>query len=435
MRNLIIFVGLAFAALFAYIKLNQFLGEGANVVFELLGHTVTLTMMQFIIAAVLVFVILYILFRLLGSLFRTKKRVTDWNKHRNEKNAQKKLGTGFLALMKGDWKRAEKQLVAKTQHTEVPFVNFLAAAQAAQEQGNYAMRDQYLKKALDKAPNDRLAINMTKARLDQQIGKADEALKSLLEVEHAGHGNAQYVAMLAQAYDELNENEKLSNLLPEAKRLSALPVEVIAEMQSELDLEKFNSAENKDLAWKQATKASRKDPEFVAAYAEYQIQNGRVDLAEKMLVSTLKTTWDDDLVNVYGQLKSTNRKKILRQLDGWLLARPENAELHLAAGRQAAQNKDIERAQKEFEESIKLGGLSEAFEELGMLHEGEQDLRKALALYRSGLATVNGAPQVALEQLKQVEISAENDASEDQDTSSSDSRTAKEGELITKSDA
>lgn len=435
MRNLIIFVGLAFAALFAYIKLNQFFGEGANVVFDLLGYTVTLTIMQFIIAAIVVFAVLYILFRMLGGFFRTKKRVADWNKNRNEKNAQKKLGIGFLSLMKGDWKRAEKQLVAKTQHTEVPFVNFLAAAQAAQEQGNYAKRDEYLRKAAEKAPNDRLAINMTKARLDQQIGKADDALKSLLEVEDAGRGNAQYVAMLAQAYDELDENEKLSNILPEAKRLGALPVEVIAEMQSELDLDKFNSAENKDLAWKQTSKISRKDPEFVVAYAEYQIQNGRVDLAEKMIVSTLKTTWDDDLVNLYGRLKSTNRKKILRQLDGWLLARPENAELHLAAGRKAVENKDVERAKKEFEQAIKLGGLSEAFEELGLLHEDEQDLRKALALYRSGLATVNGAPHVALEQLQKIETSEAEMSKSSQSANPDAEEVVKEGELLTKSDA
>ena len=444
MRNLIIFVGLAFAALFAYIKLNQFLGEDANVAFQLLGYTVTLSMMQFLVAAVLTFAVFFILFRILGGLFRTKKRVSNWNKNRNEKNAQQKLGIGFLALMKGDWKRAEKQLVSKTKHIEVPFVNFLAAAQAAQEQGNYRQRDEYLRQAAEKAPKDRLAINMTKARLDQQIGKADYALKTLLEVENEGRGNAQYVAMLAQAYDELDENEKLSHLLPEAKRLGALPNEVIEEMQVELDLDEFKTAEDKDLAWKRATKKSRKDPELVAAYAEYQVEKGRVDLAEKMIVSTLKSSWDDNLVNTYGRLKSTNRKKILRQLDGWLLARPENAELHLAAGRQSAESKDVERAQKEFQEAIRLGGLPEAFEELGLLHEGEQDLRKALALYRSGLATANGvAPQVALEQLKQVETAiveessaaADGDKTEEKPALEADEAIVKEGELLSKSDA
>lgn len=428
MRKLIVFVALAFAALFAYIKLNQFFGEEASVVFQLLGYTVTLTMMQFVMITVIAFVILYILFRLLGGLFRTKKRVTDWNKTRNEKVAQQKLGTGFLALMKGDWKRAEKQLLAKTKHTQVPFVNFLAAAQAAQEQGALQKRDNYLNKALEAAPNDRLAINMTRARLDQQIGKSDSALKSLLDVEDMGRRNPQYIAMLAQAYDELNENEKLSDLLPEAKRLGALPESVLVEMQAELDLEKFNAADDKDLAWKQTAKTSRKDPDFIMAYAEHHIQKGRPDLAEKLISSTLKTTWDDELVNVFGRIKSTNRKKLLRQIDGWLLARPENAELHLAAGRQAIENKDIERAQKEFEEAIKLGGLSEAFEELGLLHEGEQDLRKALALYRSGLASANGAHSVALEQLQKVDEEKEI-ASEDAEEE------AKEGELISKSDA
>ena len=427
MRILIIFVVLAFAALFAYIKVNQFFGEDANVVFQLLGYDITLSMMQFVVIAVIAFVVLYIFFRMLGGLFRTKKKVVDWNQKRNEKTAQKKLGTGFLALMKGDWKRAEKQLIAKTDHTEVPFVNFLAAAQAAQEQGNYSKRDEYLRKAKEKAPKDGLAINMTKARLDQQIGKANEALKSLLEVENEGRGNSQFVAMLAQAYDELDENEKLSELLPEAKRLGSLPAEVIAEMQAELDLDKFNAAEDKDLAWRQTSKISRKDPDIVAAYAEYQSQNGRVDLAEKIITSTLKTTWNDDLVNLFGRLKSTYRKKHLRQIDGWLLARPENAELHLAAGRQAVQDKNIERAQKEFEEAIKLGGLSEAFEELGLLHEGEQDLRKALALYRSGLATANGSPANALEQLKQIVNEEAEETTEKEE--------AQEGELITKPDA
>ena len=375
-------------------------------------------------------IVLYFFFRMLGGLFRAPKKVGQWNQSRNQKTAQQKLGTGFLALMKGDWKKAEKQLTSKTQHTEVPFVNFLAAAQAAQEQGKLGARDEYLSKALDAAPNDKLAINMTRARLDQQIGKSDDALKSLLAVKDLGKANPQFVAMLAQAYDELDENEKLIELLPEAKRLGALPESVIAEMQAEIDLDQFVNAEDKELAWKQTNKISRKDPDFVAEYANFQLQKGRTDIAERLIVSTLKTTWDDDLVNLFGRIKSTNRKKILRQIDGWLLARPENAELHLAAGRQAFENKDIERAEKEFGEAIKLAGLTEAFEELGKLHENEQDLRKALALYRSGLASVNGEHSAALEQLQQ----ASSDVAPSQDPSSEEPE-VKEGELISNKDA
>lgn len=432
MRILIVICALVIAGLIGFMKLSQLSGEGAQAIFEAAGYEIKIPFMGFLLIALIGFVVLYFFFRLLGGLFRTPKRVGEWNQTRNQKTAQHKLGTGFLALMKGDWKKAEKQLLAKTQYTEVPFVNFLAAAQAAQEQGKYDKRNEYLAKALEKAPNDSLAINMTRARLDQQIGKSDDALKALLDVEDLGRRNPQYVAMLAQAYDELDENEKLAKLLPEAKRLGALPEAVIAEMQAEMDLEKFTMAEDKESAWKETAKTSRKDPDFVAAYAEFQIQKGRVDVAEKLISSTLKTTWDDELVNMYGRIQSTNRKKYLRQVDGWLLARPENAELHLAAGRLAAQDKDTERAQQEFEEAIKLGGLTEAFEELGLLHESEQDLRKALALYRSGLASANGAHSIALEQLQKV---SEDEKSQDKESEKDTKPEVKEGELISKSDA
>ncbi len=428
MRILIVIFALIIGGLIGFMKLSQLSGDGAQAVFEAAGYEIKIPFMGFIAVVLISFVILYFFFRMLGGLFRAPKRVGNWNQTRNEKAAQQKLGTGFLALMKGDWKKAEKQLLAKTQYTEVPFVNFLAAAQAAQEQGKYGKRNEYLAKALEKAPNDSLAINMTRARLDQQIGKSEDALKTLLTVKDLGRSNPQFMAMLAQAYDELDENEKLAQILPEVKRLGALPEAVIAEMQAEMDLEKFENAEDKEAAWKETTKTSRKDPDFVAAYAEFQILKGRVDVAEKLISTTLKTTWDDELVNMYGRIQSTNRKKYLRQVDGWLLARPENAELHLAAGRLAAQNKDVERAQQEFEEAIKLGGLTEAFEELGLLHESEQDLRKALALYRSGLASANGAHSVALEQLKKV-------ADEDKAPEKEVKPEAQEGELISKSDA
>jgi len=114
-----------------------------------------------------------------------------------------------------------------------------------------------------------------------------------------------------------------------------------------------------------------------------------------------------------------------------LLARPENAELHLAAGRQSFENKDVSRAEKEFEEAIKLAGLPEAFEELAKLHEGEQDLRKALALYRSGLATANGDHTIALEQLQQLSA----DAADPEVAENSDESKVKEGELIPNKDA
>jgi len=402
MRILLLIV-ILFAASFGFLRLSQFSGPDASVVLNLAAGKVTIPFMTFALLCIAGFFLLYYALRFLVGLFGAPKKVGNWNKARNEESSQKKLGDGFLALMKGDWKRAEKQLMAKTKFSKVPYVNYLAAAQAAQEQGKFGQRDTYLSKALEEAPKEKLAINMTRARLHQQAGNAAQALIALKEVEDQGRKSSQYVAMLVQAYDELNKHEELESLLPQAKKLGALSTSVIAEIQSDIDLDKFNDAENKEEAWKSLAKTSKKDSDFIAAYAEFQIQNNRPDVAEKLIRTTLKTDWDETLVNVYGRIKSTNRKKLLRQVDGWLLARPESAELHLAAGRLAMQDKDLERAQKGFEQAIKIANLPEAFEELGKLHESEQDLRKALALYRTGISSANGRPPAITSETKVTE--------------------------------
>ena len=71
--------------------------------------------------------------------------------------------------------------------------------------------------------------------------------------------------------------------------------------------------------------------------------------------------------------------------------------------------------------------MLEAFEELGLLHESEQDLRKALALYRSGLGAANGINNYALNDAK-MEQNAKKEHEEE-------SEKVKEGELMPKSNA
>jgi len=349
--------------------------------------------LAFAVAVLLTLLVLYFLIRFISRLFRAPKAVNDWNTKRNQDLSQQKLGTGFLALMEGDWKKAEKQLTAKTneKYNKIPVVNYLAAAQAAQEQGKIEARDYYLSQAMQVSPKSQLAVSMTKARLHQQAGQSEQALSTLLSVQKHAKNNPQYFAMLVQAYDEADNFEGLSEVLPVARKLKALPEPMINDIQADLDINTFMKAPDKEAAWKGMSKTSRLDPDFIRVYSEHQLNSNRPDVAEKLIRTTLKKSWDDSLVNVYGRIVSTHRKKLLRNAEGWLLARPENAELNLAVGRLAAQDKNTERAEQAFEEAIKLAQLPEAYEELGKLYEENQDLRKALTLYRSGLHSSNDA--------------------------------------------
>lgn len=390
--KLILWCLIGLGAGYGLMQLSQF-SQGGYVKVFVGDYLLEMKFAAFVIAALIILFLLYYLLRFISGLFRAPKKMSNWNTRRNQNLSQEKLGDGFLSLMKGDWQKAEKQLTAKTsdKYNKVPFVNFLAAAQAAQEQSKYEQRDYYLSQAMQSSPKNKLAVSMTKARLHQQAGQHEAALATLLSVQTEAKKNHQYHAMLVQAYDHQDDFDGLSEALPKARKLGALPAAVLNDIQADVDINSFQHASDKEAAWKNMAKSSRLDPDFIRVYAEYQLSNKRPDVAEKLIKTALKKDWNDSLVNVYGRVVSTHHKKLLRNVDGWLLARPENAELHLAAGRLAAQTNDTQRAEQEFEAAIKLAKHPEAYEELGKLYEANQDLRKALTLYRSGLSASNSA--------------------------------------------
>ena len=91
------------------------------------------------------------------------------------------------------------------------------------------------------------------------------------------------------------------------------------------------------------------------------------------------------MVNLYGRLATDKPAKLLRRVEGWLLARAENAELNLAAGRLAAAALEYDTAKKYLQEAIRLGQLPQAYGVLGEVFEASNDSGQALKLYRAGM--------------------------------------------------
>ena len=67
------------------------------------------------------------------------------------------------------------------------------------------------------------------------------------------------------------------------------------------------------------------------------------------------------------------------------MARPENAELNLAAGQFAIYEKNLDLAKEYLQKAIQLGQLPRAYSLLGSVFEASNDSGKALQLYRAGM--------------------------------------------------
>src|SRR5258708_2537777 len=111
-------------------------------------------------------------------------RFQHWLQYRREHRAYSKTRHGLTTLVEGRWKKAEKLLLAGANQAVEPLMNYLGAARAAHEQGEYSRRDMYLQKAYHIAPDAEVAIGMTQAELElsqEHYEKAAATLNQLLK--------------------------------------------------------------------------------------------------------------------------------------------------------------------------------------------------------------------------------------------------------------
>jgi HemY protein len=365
------------------------------------NYVIEIKVLGFVLLVLGIVIVLYFLLRLIRMLWNAPKSYNRWRQRLDVQAADADLGAGYLSLIKGDWKQAEKKLVAKSVHSSIPYLNFLAAAQAAQEQGKIDKRDEYLNAAYKAAPKERLAIGLTKARLHQSAGQLDQALATLEDVADIGAKNSQFTAMLMQTYEQLEDWQGAQALLPSARKQSALPDAVLDTIYNQIHASQLSAAKDTAAAWKALPRDQKKKQSNILIYTRHLIKTGEAVDAERLLRASLKISWSDELVRLYGKLPSDKPVKLRRRLEGWLLARPENAELNLAAGRLAVNEKNFELAKEYLQKAIQLEQLPKAYSLLGEVYESLNDSGKALQLYRAGMLALSSA--ATLERLTDAE--------------------------------
>lgn len=389
MRLILIFI---VASILGYgvLQLNKL--DPDNYVKMYLGnYVVELKVVQFVILLTLIVMALYFLLWLFHTLLGSPKFASRWWHRRNRNIAEQQFGAGYLSLIKGDWRRAENQLTKHCEHSHISFVNYLAAARAAAEQGKLTKRDDYLQSAYQAAPKERLAIGLTKAKLHEQAGQMEEARATLEDLRTSSGSNPQLTAMLLQVHERMQNWGEVEALLPAAKKQRALPKAMLSTLQDHVATGQLLVANDKAAAFNKLPRDQRKRADNIAIYANQLMQDGKHFDAEKILTAALKSDWSDALVELLGQLQSTKPVKLLRQLEGWLMARPENAHLNLAAGRQAKAANSLEAAKKYLQTAISQGKLPAAYVALGEVYEANAEHDKARQLYRVGMQSVSHA--------------------------------------------
>ncbi|MBV2123521.1 MAG: heme biosynthesis protein HemY [Candidatus Thiodiazotropha sp. (ex Ctena orbiculata)] len=391
----------AFLALFAAVAITLLVRQDSGYILIGYGHwTIEGSLALFSLAMLALFLVAYIAIRTASRIWQMPERVAEWRRKRRSLKARQALTRGLVELAEGRWKVAERHLTRNVAQSETPLLNYLAAARAAQLQGEHTRRDDYLHLAHESMPSADVAVGLTQAELQLAHQQYEQALATLMHVRSLSPKHNYVLTLLKKLYENLGEWNKLEEMLPELKRRKVINESDYQELEIRVYRERLkqesSTLEGLVQYWSRIPKGIRQMQEILFEYCEYMMALDAGSRIEPLIAASLQREWNSELVTLYGLIELANPSHQLEMAEGWLKSRQEDAGLLLALARLSLQNKLWGKARSYLEASIGISATAESYQQLGLLLErlGEDD--GALRCFRAGLALQHAEPQRSL---------------------------------------
>lgn len=334
--------------------------------------------------SLITFTVLYFALRTVMTIKHVPQTIVSWKKQRQRNRATKTLNEGLIDSAEGNWQRSEKMLIKHAQQSETPLLNYLSAAHAAQSQGAYNRRDDYLFKAGEALPDKVHAINLTRAKLQLSAGQVEQALATLQQLKSATPKHPVVLTLLLKTLYRLNDWKGLSQLIPAIKNSRHIAPEEWQPTERATLLQLLSDPNEADAIWKSLDKKQKINPEYLVPYASQLISAGKDQLIEDSLLKGLKAGLNHDLLALYGQLNISADKKT-KQLEKWL-NNNGNTDLLNVLAQLCFEQELWGKTQTYLENSIAIKPTSQAYLLLGKTQEQLGDSMEAInSSYKTGL--------------------------------------------------
>jgi len=341
---------------------------------------------------VLVLVLLsgYLAVRLLVALWRAPRRLGEVLAEVRSRHAGRQATRGYIALAEGRLARGERLLTRGARRSETPLLNYLAAARAAQMQGDRERRDTWLRLACEHEPAATDAVLLTQAELQMEDGDYAAAQASLDRVREQHPKHAQALKLLGELHYRRRDWPALAALLPLVRKHGNVPPSLLDGWTDQAYAAQLAAPDTDrttlDRLWDEVPRAQRRSPALMAARSQTLLRLGAVEVAEVELRRALKDQWESRLVTLYGQLRTADPAAHLKRIEGWLAEHREDADLLRAAGRASIHHQLWGKARSYLESSLACRPSAEAYDELGRLLLKLGETSQATGIFQKGLA-------------------------------------------------
>ncbi|HEX6834890.1 MAG TPA: heme biosynthesis HemY N-terminal domain-containing protein [Rudaea sp.] len=397
---LLVLLLVACAAAFGW----QALAHDPGYVLIRLGDTSIETSAVFALVALLV---LWGLISLAARLVRWP--LAAWSR-RSRRRGRERIANGLVALAEGRYAHALRELERASHLSGLEAPALLAAARAAHARGDAARTQAELARADEVAAPAALAL---RARF--LVEQGDPAAALALLTAKVGRPDPSVVP-------SRNKVDK-STLVPMAWRMlaeSALACGDVVHARLALDAlngsqalspQAFADLESRTLAatlagatdaahlqtlWSGFTRAQRRSPDVLGAYARRAAALGQTLAAVSELEDALRREWSEPLARAYGELGPAEVDTRLRHAEGWLAAQPNSAALLLTLGRLCNQSGLWGKAAEYLERGLAIEPSPALWEAYGDAARGQGGETNAQSAYRNALRLVRGEATLPL---------------------------------------
>lgn len=193
-------------------------GKQGYVLIETNSYSIEMSITTLVIFFVIAMAVVYGIEWIITKFCRLSNSTYGWFSRRKRLKAQKQTLEGLMLMDEGQYSKAEKLIGRNAKHSDEPVLNFIKAAEAAQQRGDEFGANRYLIKATELAGTDNLLVEIARTRILLQQNKlpaARSAIDSLLEMTSR---NKEVLKLAVNIYLKSHAFEALDKILDQVEK-------------------------------------------------------------------------------------------------------------------------------------------------------------------------------------------------------------------------
>lgn len=301
-------------------------GKQGYVLIRTASSDIEMSLTTLVIIFVVVMGLIYGLEWIVTRFLRLSNNTYGWFSRRKRVKAQKQTLEGLMRMNEGDYSKAEKLIGKNAKHSDEPILNFIKAAEAAQQRGDEFSANRYLIEATELGGSDNLVVEIARTRILLQQRKLPAARSSVDSLLVMAPRNPEVMKLATEIYKKSKAYQALDDILPQIESSGLYSGEEFTALQHRVEnglLDEKMNEEGSDglLAWWEEQSRKRRNDNYVrVGLIRRLIDCNDHESAYELTIETLKklddnTELNKELLTQITRLQPTDSSKLIKLLD------------------------------------------------------------------------------------------------------------------------